>query len=437
MVAEVVEALKVQNPWWETKEVPLELIGYKRDLDLKEFLKIREIKLITGVRRGGKSTLFYQLIKELISEGTDPTSVLFINFDFNKFKGYSLDKVFQDYLELTGVNPKEVYLFLDEVHHRDDWVPWVRRNYDLRTIKQIFITDSSSKLMEKEYSKLLSGRNVKIIVFSLSFTEYLRFADIQIDDIKLVSSRTEAKIKSVLRDYLKFGAFPEVFFKSEQFKYKVLKDYFDDIINKDIGERYKVDVKKVKTLAQYLLTNTSKIITERSIRNALGFGLETISDYVGYLQEVFLVSFVTPFSYSLKSQIKEMKKTYGIDTGLRNAISFRFSEDIGRLYENVVFIELKRRTAQDVLFDVYYWRDYQHREVDFVVKEGLNVKQLIQVCYDLNEDNKRREVNNLILALKSFQLKEGFVITNDYEGEEKIKGKKIKFIPLWKWLMTK
>jgi len=193
----------------------------------------------------------------------------------------------------------------------------------------------------------------------------------------------------------------------------------------------------VKTLAQYLLTNTSKIITERSIRNALGFGLETISDYVGYLQEVFLVSFVTPFSYSLKSQIKEMKKTYGIDTGLRNAISFRFSEDIGRLYENVVFIELKRRTAQDVLFDVYYWRDYQHREVDFVVKEGLNVKQLIQVCYDLNEDNKRREVNNLILALKSFQLKEGFVITNDYEGEEKIKGKKIKFIPLWKWLMTK
>jgi len=232
MVAEVVEALKVQNPWWETKEVPLELIGYKRDLDLKEFLKIREIKLITGVRRGGKSTLFYQLIKELISEGTDPTSVLFINFDFNKFKGYSLDKVFQDYLELTGVNPKEVYLFLDEVHHRDDWVPWVRRNYDLRTIKQIFIIDSSSKLMEKEYSKLLSGRNVKIVVFSLSFTEYLRFADIQIDDIKLVSSRTEAKIKSVLRDYLKFGAFPEVFFKSEQFKYKVLKDYFDDIINK-------------------------------------------------------------------------------------------------------------------------------------------------------------------------------------------------------------
>ncbi|HEC93084.1 MAG TPA: ATP-binding protein, partial [Candidatus Atribacteria bacterium] len=159
----------------------------------------------------------------------------------------------------------------------------------------------------------------------------------------------------------------------------------------------------------------------------------TVERFSRYFSIARLIFFVPKFSFSLKEQILNPKKVYCIDPGLRNIISFKFMEDFGRIAENIVFLNLLFRNKK-----VYYWKDYSGKEVDFVLKEKLRVKQLIQVCWNLSsEKTKEREIKGLLKAMKEFKLNEGMIITEDYEGEEEFKGKKIIYTPLWKWLLTK
>lgn len=182
-------------------------------------------------------------------------------------------------------------------------------------------------------------------------------------------------------------------------------------------------------LAKYLFTNITKEYSYNNLAKNVGINIETVERYLMYLKESFLLFNLDIFSYKLKVQYKQNKKIYVIDTGLRNSISFRFSEDIGRLYENAVFIELKRRNK-----DVYYWKG--KGEADFLIEEGLKVKEIIQVCKNVSDEKtKLREIRSLSEAAKVFKIKEGKVITEDYYGEEKINSIKIKFIPLWLWLL--
>ncbi|MCK5176938.1 MAG: ATP-binding protein, partial [Candidatus Aenigmarchaeota archaeon] len=150
-----------------------------------------------------------------------------------------------------------------------------------------------------------------------------------------------------------------------------------------------------------------------------------------YLEEVYLLYFVKMFDYSVKKQILNPKKVYCIDTGLRNALCFKFRENLGQLYENMVFVELKRRGKE-----IYYWKDLKQKECDFVIKQGLKITEAIQVTYNIeNPDTKKREINGLMAALNEFKLKSGLIITDDFEDEQTIDGKTIRFVPLWKWLI--
>ena len=236
----------------------------------------------------------------------------------------------------------------------------------------------------------------------------------------MILDRTKYKIANHLKKFINLGGFPEVFFKSEEFKIKILEQYFDDILYKDIIDRYNLNSQKAKDLALYLITNFTGLISLRNLRNSIGISYDTIKDYISYYKEAFLFFSLDHFSYSFKEQKISASKIYCIDNGLRNAVSFKFSKDEGKLAENLVFVELKRRNK-----DVYYWND-----VDFVVKNKNNSLTAINVSYTDNIDE--RETKGLLKFKKEFnQAKELMIITKDLEKKER----NIIFIPLWKWLL--
>lgn len=426
-ISMLIESLSEWNQWWYEKKVEKDLIGETRTNLVKElidFMNFREIKLITGVRRSGKSTIFYQLIDFLLKKGVKPEEILLINFEDDVLARKKMKEIFDLYQ--SNINPDtKPYIFLDEVHRCEEWVLFLRKLYDLKKLKQVFITDSSSKFIKPEYSRVITGRNITLNIFPLSFKEYLRWKNIKFN----IPNREEInKIKKYLQEYLRWGGFPEIFFKLHAAKKKLLTEYFSDIIHKDIIERYNVNYTKIKSLADFLITNSTSMFSPRKYSRNYGLSLESINTYIQYFEEVFLFFFLPKFSYSVRRQQLSPKKVYICDTGFFNNIGFRFSQDIGKLYENVVFIGLKRKNKE-----IYYYKN--KAECDFLVKEGMKIKEAIQVCYNLDEENKIREIKGLLEAMQTFKLKKGLVITEYSGGEEKIKDKKIKFIPLWKWLL--
>jgi len=240
----------------------------------------------------------------------------------------------------------------------------------------------------------------------------------------------------MFHEYLEFGGFPEIVLSSE--KKRILLSYFETIISRDIIDRYKIrEREKIKTLAKFYLTNISSSITYNRVSKFIDIPLTTVERFSEYLETANLIFFVKNFSYSLKEQEKTPRKVYSIDSGLSNTIGFRFMKNFGRTMENIVLLELKIRQTFNPGIEIFYWKDYQQREVDFVLKDGTKVKQLIQVCYNIDDMNtKERELRSLLKAMDEFKLNDGVVITEDFEDEEKIDGKKVFYKPIWKWLLS-
>lgn len=423
----VIETLREWNHWWNKKEVEKELLGKERKIlrDLEKYSAAREIKLLIGVRRSGKSTLFYQKIDHLLKNNVKPEEVLLINFEDDVLSKKTLREIFDVYQSEIGSNTKP-YIFLDEIHRCNEWVPFLRKLYDLKKVKEVFITDSSSKFIEKEYSGALTGRTISFTVSPLSFSEYLNWKG---RNAKTPDREEINKIKKELREFLNWGGFPEIFFEPEAIKKKLLTEYFGAIINKDIIERYNANHAKIKQLADFLISNATSVFSPRQYSRNYGLSLESIDTYLQYFKEVLLFSFIPKFSYSVKAQQLSPKKIYVCDLGFFSNAGFKFSENEGRAYENVVFLELQRKNRE-----IYYWKDKY--ECDFIVKKGIKVREAIQVCSNLTLENKEREIKGILEALNKFKLRAGTIITNKYESKEDINGKTIYFTPLWKWLLA-
>jgi predicted AAA+ superfamily ATPase len=369
----------------------------------------------------------YDMIDNLIKRGIKPNQILFVNFEDKKLSEESLDDMYNTYRKELNLDEK-AYIFFDEIHRKKDWESWIRKKYDLKTNDKFIISGSCSYLLRKEYSTLLSGRNLSYDVFPLSFEEFLLFKNIKVDkgDLKkgIILEKTRISILRALDEYLEFGGFPEVLFKNRYFKTKLLEQYFDDILYKDIIDRYDLSSQKLRDLALYLMTNFTGFISLRSIRNALGISYDTTKDYFSYYKEIFLFFTVDHFSYSFKEQKTLPSKVYCIDNGLRNAVSFKFSKDKGKLAENAVLVELKRRRK-----DIYYWKD--RSEVDFIIKNRDQTLTAINVSY--TDDIPEREVYSLKEFASKYKnkIKELVLITENTEKKEQ----GILFIPLWKWLI--
>lgn len=237
---------------------------------------------------------------------------------------------------------------------------------------------------------------------------------------------------------MKYGGFPEVVLSdSPTRKRALLTNYFVDITAKDIVRRFGIrEIEKLENLVGAYTSGISSLQSFNRLKNLLGVSLDTVERHSKYLEIARLFIFIKKFGYSAFEQIRSVRKVYIIDTGFYYVRGFRFSENIGKLMENVVVIELLRRKSTNIASEIYYWKDRQQREVDFVLKEGLEIRQLIQVTYSSGRDDiERREIEGLIKASKELKCTDLLVITWDYEEEEEIKGKKISFVPLWKWLL--
>jgi predicted AAA+ superfamily ATPase len=418
---EIIEILKDWNFWDRPLDCGITRPEYLSRI--RALLESRQVISITGCRRSGKSYLMRQAAADLIKSGVDSRQILMVNFEdprFSKLDVRLLQDIYEAYTEYmpAGSNP---YIFLDEIQEVEGWERWVRTFHELKKAK-VCISGSNAKLLSHELGTVLTGRHLDLTVFPLSFKEFLSFRG-------LPSANSAA-----LREYLEIGGFPEAV--SSAHRQEILLSYFEDILNKDLLRRFRVrKAEQLKSLAKYYLSNNSSQITFNSFEKSFEISANTAEKFSGYLEDAYLVLFLKRFSFKVKVQEKSPRKAYCIDTGLANSIGFRFSRNWGRLAEAAVFLELKRRQFVAIDSELYYWKDPQHREVDFIVKEGVKPAQAIQVCWQTGDlKTKEREVKGLLKAMAELSLKEGVVITEEHEEEQDISGRKIRFIPLVKWL---
>lgn len=430
---EIIAILNDWNFWDKSLDT-----GIPRDFyleKLKLFLSSGQAIVIKGPRRSGKSFLMRQVAGYLLKEKEEAKNILMVNFEDPRFTELDvniLQKIYETYLEF--LSPKKTpYIFLDEIQEVENWEKWVRSMHELKKAN-IVLSGSNARLLSMELATLLTGRHLDLMVFPLSFKEFLMFKDLPVTaEMDRLSKNIE--IKSFLREYIETGSFPEVALHEN--KKEILLNYFDDIVTKDLIRRFKVrKSEKLKTLAKFYMANISTLTTFSSVEKFLGISADTVEKFSGYFESAYLFFFLKRFSFKVKEQEKSPRKVYAVDTGLANAAGFRFSENIGKLAENAVFLQLKRAQSLNSNMDIYYWKDERHREVDFVIKEGLRVTNLIQVCWQLNLPKvKERELKPLLKAMEEFDLSTATVITDEYEANEDIKGKTIRFIPLCKWLL--
>ncbi len=420
-----IEKLIEWNPWWENPKAIEKLKGNQRVgyANLINSVKIEEITIITGVRRCGKSTLMYQIVDKLILSGINPKQILFVNLEDKKLTDDSLEDICNAYRQNINLKDK-AYIFLDEIHNKKFWESWIRKQYDLKTNDKFIISGSCAYLLKKEYSTLLTGRNLTFEVFPLSFEEFLSFKELKINKeniIKnLITNQTKLELLKYFEEYLFIGGFPGVFNKPENYKSQILQQYFDDILYKDIVDRHNINSQKIKDLAVFLSTNFTGFISLRNLRNSLKISYDTIKEYLSYLKDAYLFFTIDHFSYSFKEQKTLASKVYCIDNGIRSSVSFKFSKDIGKLAENCVFLELKRRNKK-----IYYWKG--KNEIDFIVKND----HLIAVNVSYDDNIPERETKGLLEFKKEYPESDLIIITKDIEKEEN----EIKYIPLWKWLL--
>ena len=360
--------------------------------------------IITGIRRSGKSTLLHQLLKKL-------PNFYYLNFEDTRLLSFEagdfakLDQVFHE-----EFGSSEFYL-LDEIQNIKGWEIFVRSRLDKH--KKIFITGSNASLLSRELGTRLTGRHIDIEIFPFSFPEALLFMG---EDLSYKSFGT----------YFYNGGFPEhLKFK----KPEILRELLLDILYRDIISRHNIrESKALQEMTIYLLTNVGKEFSYNSLKKMFGFGsVNTPISFISYLEDSYLLFTVSRFDYSFKKQLVNAKKVYSIDNAMSIANSASFSSDKGRILENLVFLAL-RRTYREI----YYFRE--NGECDFLVKVDGVLKMAIQVTYELNEDNKGRELEGLTEAMDKLNIEEGLILTYGQEDELTIEGRTIKIKPAWKWI---
>ena len=392
---------------------------------------INFITSIIGPRRAGKTYLIYEFIKE---KQLKPEEYLFINFEDEDTISFRREDLLKSpYLSKETYGKEPNYLFFDEVQNLKEWERLVYTLYEKKRYR-IVITGSSSKLLSKEIATSLRGRALTSTVFPLSFAEVLKAKNISLS-MPLPSEKTSG-IKYELSNYLINGGFPDIVFDNAK-PIQFFRQYLDLVVFKDLTERFGIrNIYVVKLLMNSILSAFGKefsISKQYKTFKSMGINIsqKTVYSYAQLFEDSFFCFFVPRFSTSLRKSSLSIKKVYLNDNGFVNLSGDKERE---RQMENAVFLELLRRKGD---YDIFYWKDYQQREVDFVISANGKPTSLVQVTYVSHKDElEERERSSLLLASKELHCNNLLVITWDYEAQEKINGKKVKFIPLWKWLLN-
>lgn len=410
-------------------------------LEIGRYLPQREIIILTGVRRCGKSSLMRLICDDLIGKEAVPTSnILYLNFEderFLPFEAEDFDRLYETFMETE--NPKgSLYLLLDEIQNIAGWEKWLNRLYEFEDVK-ILVTGSNATMLSSEISKALTGRNRQVVVWPFSFREFLRFRGCIIDDRSLYRKNKRTEIKRLFQEYCELGGFPEVLKTGDT---TLLTQYYRDILYRDVIARNAIkNIREIKELTLYLAANPATILSYKNIQSMIGVrSINTVKNYLAALNDVYLFFFTDIFDYSVKRQIYNPSKLYAVDTAMISTVSFRFSRNQGHIHENIVFSELKRRNRE-----IYYGKTRKGKEVDFIIKEGLHVVEAIQVSSSLADVKTRKRELEALTEIRE-ELKRGSqdaaatelaltVITDDEEGFVETESDPIRIIPLWKWLL--
>ena len=416
-------ALEKQNPWWTGKVFDRGIPRLQNYPLIQKYLQIPEILLILGARRTGKSTLVYQLIGTL---KTSPESILFINLDEPLFQSKAEDPTFlsmliEEYL-IQHKDIKKIYVFIDEVQNYNHWIQTVKTLHDVNKQIKFVLTGSTSSLLKNTASVRLSGRYLTATIYPLSFKEFLEFSELQ--------KTTILQKRQTVNVYVQFGGFPRVVLeKDESLKQDLLKNYFQTIYLKDIIFPHKIrNNKDVFDLLYFVLSNVGTPFSYNNIAKSLNISVDTVKEYLSYAEQSYLIYSVMKYDPSVRKQVANPKKLYAVDTGLVNSVSFKFSENRGRLIENLVFMMLTKHQKE-----VFYHKERQ--ECDFLIREGRKIVQALQVTLSLQDESvKKRELKGLLEALNSHNLSEGTIITETEKESLEIEGKKVNVVPLYEWL---
>lgn len=391
--------------------------GIPREVDIDRYLGSTHIIVVSGIRRCGKSTLLRQFAERV-------EEFLYVNLDDERLFGFELGDFENLMLVFHKLHPGVRVLLMDEIQNVEHWERFVRRIHDEGY--KVILTGSNAQLLSAELGTRLTGRYLQIELFPFSFREYL---DLKGITPQRVTTAKKAEILNHFDYYLENGGFPEFLKTGDD---EQLRRTYEDILFRDIVVRYGIrDVKMFRQMARYLFNNISKDASYHSLKNALGIkSAMSVRSYVQYMEEAYLIFELCNYSQSLKKQYAGTKKFYVADNGMRNAVSLRFSGDWGRMLENLVFLELKRRGIS-----CYFWREKE--ECDFLLENKGQLVAAIQCSCKVSEENRKREISGLVAAMDRWSIDSGTIITYNQEEEIRIQGSRaVQLVPAWKWLIA-
>ena len=379
-----------------------------------------EIVIITGIRRCGKSTLLQQI------RTAQTENDYYINFDDERlisFKVEDFQMLLEVFYELFG---EQKTFYFDEIQNVEQWERFVRRLHD--TGNKVYVTGSNARMLSRELGTHLTGRYLSCELYPFSFKEFILLKNSDLLGKNYSKTSIKAEILALFHEYFNNGGFPNFVKTGDEL---ALKTLFENILYRDIMVRNKIsNEKEIKELVSYIAGNYSRLSTNSELAEIIGVkNPTTVKNYLGFLADSYLVFQTSKYDYSVSKQIMNPKKSYFIDNGLVRRVGFSFSDNLGHLLENLVFIELLRRGKT-----VFYHNKGQ--ECDFVLVEDKTVTKAIQVTYAMpNEKTRKREIDGLLNAMNAYKLQLGLIITDDTEEEIIENDKKITIIPAWKWLL--
>ncbi len=387
----------------------------------QHLIEAPEVLIISGVRRCGKSVLLQQIRNQQKERD------YFLNFDDDRLARFTVDH-FQDlyevFIELFG---EQKTFYFDEIQNIPGWELFVRRLYEYD--HKVFVTGSNANMLSRELGTHLTGRYLSHELYPLSFAEYLELNNFTITKADLHTTSGIASLSRYFNQYISNGGFPQ-YVLTQNTDY--LKSLYESILYKDVLVRNRLThEREMVELIYYLASNTATLSSYSSLARAIGVKHPvTVKNYIGFLENTYLIFQIPKFDYSVKNQVANARKTYFIDHALVRRIGFGFSENSGRLLENLVFIELKRRS-----YEVFYHSG--KGECDFLIRENNNVEGAIQVCHSLTDSNRKRELAGLLEAMEIHNLNEGLLLTTNWEEQIAVKNKVIHIVLVWKWLLNR
>ncbi|MDP2943953.1 MAG: ATP-binding protein [bacterium] len=395
----------------------------------KKWLDSNLIKVVLGPRRAGKSVFSLMLLKD--------RPFMYFNFDdevLSSIGGVSTDELMKELHAAYGGDVKTI--LFDEIQNLPGWELFANRLH--RIGYNLVLTGSNARLLSKELATHLTGRHMPIEILPFDFSEFLRAKKFQIDAEYSALPQQRGELLNLMENYLLNGGFPEVAVNNVD-----PKDYLDVLLDaslfKDVVKRHRVKFStQIGNLAAHLINNFANLYTVRKLIEALNLkSATTVEKYINYLEEAYLIFSLLRYSPKSLERIKSPRKVYAVDNGFVSAKAVQHSPDKGKLMENLVFTELVKRGVKPNR-DLFYYKTRNDREVDFVVKKGIEVTELIQVCYDLtNPDVEQRETKALFEASDELKVKKLTVLTWDEKREVKKDGNVIQLKPLWEWLLEK